>query len=367
MANYKDKKKLIDDNPDVYISDYDKNLDYSYLSDIIDQKKAYSAAEKAGDASAMKKANDRANSIRLQAGSYTAGSDGSKYNRVKRPYEAEEYSYPDNYYSSERKRLYKKLDKYPEFSYIPENDPVYNAYKEIYLALGDDAYKRALTDGALRTDGITNTSAMSAATFARNKYNSMLAAKVPELYRNAYEKYRSGKEDIYDQLEAIWKSEDMDYRKYRDDVEDYKDNRDYYYEKDKAINDDLQEMYKDENEREYQTSRDAVKDAQDTRDYNFESQKHTDNINLETQKHNDTMNFNALKHNDSMALNRQIQADNAANDRQALANEAAYNSQKLENDEKSDKYNIAVKVAKVLYGDVPITTEQFNGILKMLE
>jgi len=58
MANYKDKKKLIDDNPDVYISDYDKNLDYSYLSDIIDQKKAYSAAEKAGDASAMKKANE---------------------------------------------------------------------------------------------------------------------------------------------------------------------------------------------------------------------------------------------------------------------------------------------------------------------
>ena len=31
MANYKDKKKLIEDNSDVFISDYDKNLDYAPL------------------------------------------------------------------------------------------------------------------------------------------------------------------------------------------------------------------------------------------------------------------------------------------------------------------------------------------------
>ena len=40
MANYKDKKKLIDDNPDVYVSDYDKNLDYTPLGKyIVDSSK----------------------------------------------------------------------------------------------------------------------------------------------------------------------------------------------------------------------------------------------------------------------------------------------------------------------------------------
>ena len=324
MANYKDKKKLIDDNPDVYVSDYDKNLDYSYLSDIIDQKKAYSAAEKIGDTEGMKKANERANNIRIQAGSYTAGADGSKYNRVKRPYEEESYSQPDNnYYSDERRRLYGKLDTYPEFSYNPEEDPVYNAYKEIYLSLGDDAYRRALGEESLRTGGITNTSAMSAASLARNKYNSMLASKVPELYKNAYEKYNAGKESIYDQLEALWKMEDIDYGKYRDDVQDYKDNRQYYYEKDEDIDSDMQEIYRDENEMEYQTSKDEQ----------------------ENQRYNDKLEFE-----------KQVQAD-----------DIALNSRELESEKMTEKYNVAVKIAKVLYGDNPITAEQFNSILNMIE
>ena len=38
MATYKDKKKLIEDNSDLYISDYDKNLDYTPIAKPIVEK-----------------------------------------------------------------------------------------------------------------------------------------------------------------------------------------------------------------------------------------------------------------------------------------------------------------------------------------
>ena len=117
--------------------------------------------------------------------------------------------------------------------------------------------------------------------------------------------------------------EDIDYGKYRDDVQDYKDNRQYYYEKDEDIDSDMQEIYRDENEMEYQTSKDEQ----------------------ENQRYNDKLEFE-----------KQVQAD-----------DIALNSRELESEKMTEKYNVAVKIAKVLYGDNPITAEQFNSILNMIE
>ena len=197
MATYYDKKKLIDDNSDIYISDYDKTLDYSYLSDIIDQKRAYSKAQSAGDAMGMKKANDRANSVRLHAGGYTSGDDGSKFIKGKMPYEENTPQKPDNKYKKEMDNLYRDISLYKEFNYDIERDPLYKTYKDIYLSLGDDAYERALGENSVRTGGTANTSAVTAASLARNKYNTMLANIVPELYEKAYARHRDILNDKY--------------------------------------------------------------------------------------------------------------------------------------------------------------------------
>jgi len=246
MSTYYDKKKLIEDNSDVYISDYDKTLDYSYLSDIISQKRAYKKAQDAGDNEGMKNANDRANSIRLQAASYTAGEDGSQYNREKRPYEILKPQKTTSSYKKEKDNIYRKILSLGDFSYDAQSDPLFNSYKKIYLSLGDDAYERALNENALRTGGTLNTSAISAASLARNKYNTMLSNKIPELYDKAYDRYRDKLSDLYTRLKSVSDMEDTEYSHYRDDMNDYKDNRQYYYDKDKDIQDNLDDMYLDE-------------------------------------------------------------------------------------------------------------------------
>ncbi len=273
MANFFNKKKLINDSSDVYISDYDKNLDYSYLSDIIDQKRAYKQAESVGDTAGMQRANDRANSIRIQAGSYTAGTDGSKYNRVKRPYELNQPTKAKSTYQSEIDKIYRKISNYGDFKYDVYSDPVYKTYREVYTALGDDAFERTLAESSLRTGGVSSTSALSAAQSAKNKYNSMLASIVPELYDKAYDRYRNGLEKLYSMLDAARDIEREEYSRYRDDMSDYMDNRDYYYKKDMDIADELYDKYKDETSLAYDITRDEAEDEQNAAKNALEMQK----------------------------------------------------------------------------------------------
>lgn len=312
MSTYYDKKKLLDEASDVYVSDYDKNLDYSYLSDIIDQKRAYNAAEKSGDTAGMKKANDRANAIRIQAGSYTAGSDGSKYNRVKRPYEENRPVKKTSSYEKEKNKIYNLIASYGDFKYDVKSDPLYKTYRDIYLSLGDDAYERALGENAMRTGGIASTSAVSAANQARNKYNSLLSEKALELYDKAYSKYEDNLERLYKRLGAAEELEDKQYSRYRDDVKDYENDRDYYYEKDKEIADNLYKSYTDDTKLAYDISRDEAKDISDS----FE---------------------------------------------------ADYKKRKLEADAEAKRYQTAVNLAKALYGKVPVSRSAVNSIMSMLK
>ncbi len=315
MATYKDKKKLIDSSKDVYISDYDKTLDYSYLSDIIDQKRAYKTAENAGDKTGMKNANDRANSIRVQAASYTAGEDGSKYNRVKRPYEAGSPRFETSSYTSEKDKIYDMISDYGDFEYDIYSDPMYQTYRDIYLALGDEAYERALGENALRTGGVASTSAIGAASAAKNKYSRMLSDKVPELYDKAYSRYTDGLEKLYDRLSAAERMESREYSRYRDDMADYRSDREYYYDKDKEIADNLYGAYMDENGH-------ALEQAKE--------QRLSDELELDKDKY-------------------EIEA--------ALTHEK----------NKNTKRNIAVNLAKALYGKAPISVDVINSIMSMLD
>lgn len=312
MSTYYDKKKLIDESGDVYISDYDKNLDFSYLSDIIDQKRAYNVAEKSGDTAGMKKANDRANAIRIQAGSYTAGSDGSKYNRVKRPYEENRPSKKTSAYEKEKDRIYNLIASYGDFKYDVKSDPLYKTYRDIYVSLGDDAYERALGENAMRTGGIASTSAVSAANQARNKYNSLLSEKALELYDKAYSKYEDSLERLYKRLDTADELDDTQYSRYRDDVKDYENDRDYYYKKDKEIADGLYKSYTDDTKLAYDISRDEEEDE--------------------------------------MAMM-----------------EAQYKNKKLQEDAEVKRYQTAVNLAKALYGKTPVSRSAVNSIINMLK
>lgn len=232
MTEYKKKKQLLEDNKDLYISDYDKTLSYDALKQITDAKRDYDAAYKANDTDKMQQSNNIANAVRAKYGSYTAGNAGDEYNPfMYGDLEFDDYS---SRYDDELDRLYQSMSSdIGKFSYDYEADPVYKAYKSVYEKQGNLAYDRALAENSLRTGGMANTDAQTAAMQAQNYYNSMLAAKIPELYEAAYERYYDDVtrkynryKDAYDLINA---RENKDYQRHLDKLSNQREMRDYLY------------------------------------------------------------------------------------------------------------------------------------------
>lgn len=61
-----------------------------------------------------------------------------------------------------------------------------------------------------------------------DQYLAALNDKVPELEQNAYNRYLNEGNEMYNRLNALQGLDDTDYSRYRDTVNDYYTNRDYY-------------------------------------------------------------------------------------------------------------------------------------------
>lgn len=77
-----------------------------------------------------------------------------------------------------------------DFSYDPDDDPVYAAYKQKYLTEGDRASKNAIADYSALTGGYTNSAAMTAGAQAQQYYASKLSDMIPQLASDAYTRYK---------------------------------------------------------------------------------------------------------------------------------------------------------------------------------
>lgn len=95
----------------------------------------------------------------------------------------------------EEKYLDKVMDLYDdilnreEFSYDPEEDPVFQAYREKYLKEGNRATREAVAEYSALTGGLANSSAITAGAQANQYYASQIANAIPELAQIAYQRY----------------------------------------------------------------------------------------------------------------------------------------------------------------------------------
>lgn len=76
-----------------------------------------------------------------------------------------------------------------KFSYNPESDPAYQAYKKMYNREGDRALKSTLASVSAAQGGVSSY-ASQAAQQASNYYAQQLTDKIPELEQLAYQKYQ---------------------------------------------------------------------------------------------------------------------------------------------------------------------------------
>ena len=240
MTETKKKKQLLDENSDMYISEYDKNLSYEALKQIVDAKKDYAASARSDDKQGMTKANNIANAVRAKYGSYTGGEFGNEYHPF--TYGKTDYDSYNSKYEDELDTLYDLIKRdNGSFSYNYETDPAYKAYKSVYENQGKLAYERTLGENSLKTGGIENSNAQSAAMQALNYYNSQLAAKIPELYEAAFDRYYSQKNQnnnrLKDAYNIISDREERDYSRYLDSAEQDRDIRNFLYNRTKDAND----------------------------------------------------------------------------------------------------------------------------------
>lgn len=266
MNDYKKKKQLLDENKDMYISEHDKALSYEALSQIVDAKKRYKDAAVSDNKEAMTKANNDANAVRAKYGSYTGGEFGDEYHPL-----GNVYDNPAPYsskYEDELDRLYESIiaDDEP-FFYNVEDDPVYKAYKSVYEKEGDLAFERALASNSLKTNGVENSHARSAAAQAMGYYSSLLAEKVPELYEAAYRRYYKDIEDksgkLKDAYDAIIRREERDYDRYSDGLDIHRDMRDFAYKRERDNLDRAYEIQRDYEDREHDKELRAMSELSD--------------------------------------------------------------------------------------------------------
>lgn len=106
-------------------------------------------------------------------------------------------------------RLDAALDTVTDFKYDPLQDASYQALAKVYSARGNTAAKDTLADAASLNGGMQTSYAVSAAQQARNQYNQELAAMIPELEANAYNRAQAT-------YSALRDADDTAYGRFRD-------------------------------------------------------------------------------------------------------------------------------------------------------
>lgn len=254
------------------LSEYDEKLSDQAKEGIRSAKAEYERARESGDTVAMAKANAAANRIRKQYGGYEGGSDGSSYYPVKisdisaRPVYTSAYAEPS-------KKIREDILSREEFSYDVESDPMYKLYAKVYTKAGNDAYDRALASGAIKTGGIINTNAATAATQAQGYYGAILADKATELYDKAYDRYLAGVKSDYDKLDMLESADYTDYMRHRDAVDDYESDRNYGYNMYRDDYKDTQSLISEAADLAYRRSRDTVEDDRWQKEFDYTKER----------------------------------------------------------------------------------------------
>lgn len=113
------------------------------------------------------------------------------------------------YTSQYEPQITEAMNNVVNWKYDPMNDANYQALAKIYGARGNIAAKDTLADAAALNGGYGTSYAVSAAQQARNQYNQELAALIPDLESNAYNKATTA-------LQAYRDADDTAYGRFRD-------------------------------------------------------------------------------------------------------------------------------------------------------
>lgn len=184
---------------------------------IYTQKLAYANAQTDAERQA---ANDAAEMIRRQYGSYTAGSDGSGFTLTGKNtanQKAPSYTEYASKYQGQIDELMAQLAGRPAFSYTPTDDPSYAAYSEHYRNAGNQAREDTLAQAAAMVGGQPSTYAIAAAEQAQNAYNAKMSDIIPQLRDAAYGMYVDEGNAMRDELSLLMAMDQAAYNQHQNE------------------------------------------------------------------------------------------------------------------------------------------------------
>lgn len=177
-----------------------------------------------------------------------------------------EYNSP---YSQQIDNILGQIMNRGQFSYNPANDPTYQQYQQQYTQQANLGLRDTMGAAAALSGGYGNSYGTTAGQQTYDSYMSQLNNMIPELYQAALANYQNQLNNDYNSLSALQNLESNAYGQYRDNMNDYYTNRDYYYGKERDSVADTQwqsqfdrGIYEDERNYNYQVGRDQVGDQQ---------------------------------------------------------------------------------------------------------
>lgn len=125
-------------------------------------------------------------------------------------------------YDDEIKELYGKIINRREFSYSPNDDPVYGSYRDRYIRDGRLAMRDTMGKAAALTGGYASSYGQAVGQQQYEAYLQKLNDVLPELYEDAYGRYKDEGNALMKQYEMTVDAAKDEYDRHRDNVSDAK-------------------------------------------------------------------------------------------------------------------------------------------------
>lgn len=186
-----------------------------------------------------------------------------------------EYSKPGDYtskYSSQIDSIINNILNRQDFdpNSVYDSD-LYKNYREQYMQQGDKAMRDTIGNISGMTGGYGSTYAAAAGQQAYDSHISQLGDKSLDLYDRIYQQYLNKGKDMYNQLGTVNNQDGINYGRYRDTVNDYYNDRNYYAGRyDNSYAQDFGDYQYDQDTQRwaeqyaYQKTQDTYKQQQDT-------------------------------------------------------------------------------------------------------
>lgn len=179
-----------------YTSTYDKDKDYS---DLIDQAVANKDFESAAVYEQQRNAK-----IAGEGLDYGQTSDWEKYlpktQQGQSMDDLSRFNQQATQWDAQINALMERLNNRQPFSYDPETDPAFQAYRDQYTYGGQQAMKDTLAEISARTGGLASSYAGQAAQGTYDDYMKRLSGVIPELRELAYNMYLNDRSDDFNLL-----------------------------------------------------------------------------------------------------------------------------------------------------------------------